>query len=328
MGIETAALAAAAGEMSAVAAPAVLGAAATTAGLGAAATGAAGAAGAALGTEAAIGAGTAIAPGSLEFANAVGAIGGDSLGAFISANGGFGTMTGAQSLMGAASAIGDSPIISALGKGMDAASSGQSKQAALPAPNTGPGATARPNQNPGLTQQSALMQPTQKSAGADPLAAVGFADGGEVGTAMLKQLFPDNIFERTRAKREQDAGLDGQGQGGGVTINVNAGAQQPQQPQQPVNRTEATTQSLKDFAAQVLNLIQGNANGGQVRTGSSDVKAGGEIRGPQSKDGKDNQLIKVAGGEGILPVDVMDVPGVPELVQHLIQTFHTPVAKS
>lgn len=327
MGIETAALAAAAGEMSAVAAPAVLGAAATTAGLGAAATGAAGAA---LGTEAAIGAGTAIAPGSLEFANAVGAIGGDSLGAFISANGGFGTMTGAESILGAASAIGDSPVVSALGKGMDAANAGQSKQqASLPAPNTGPGATARPNQNPGLTQQSALMQPMQSThTSADPLAAVGFADGGEVGTALLKQLFPDNIFERTRAKREQDAGLDGQGQG--VTINVNTGGapKSSSSTEQPVNRTEATTPSLNDFAGQLLHLIQGNANGGQVRTGSSDVKAGGEIRGPQSKDGKDNQLIKVAGGEGILPVDVMDVPGVPELVQHLIQTFHTPVAKS
>ena len=55
------------------------------------------------------------------------------------------------------------------------------------------------------------------------------------------------------------------------------------------------------------------------------MKAGGEIRGPQSKSGRDNQIIKVAGGEGILPVDVMDVPGVADLVQSLITAFHKPV---
>ena len=55
------------------------------------------------------------------------------------------------------------------------------------------------------------------------------------------------------------------------------------------------------------------------------MRAGGEIRGPESKSGKDNQIIKVAGGEGILPKDVMDVPGVADLVQNLIKTFHTPV---
>ena len=59
-----------------------------------------------------------------------------------------------------------------------------------------------------------------------------------------------------------------------------------------------------------------------VRHVEDDAEAGGKIRGPQSKSGKDNQLIAVAGGEGILPTDVMEVPGVPELVQNLIKTYH------
>ncbi len=48
-------------------------------------------------------------------------------------------------------------------------------------------------------------------------------------------------------------------------------------------------------------------------------------RGPESKTGEDNQVIAVAGGEGILPKDVMEVPGVPELVKSLIQKYHQPV---
>ena len=259
--------------------------------------------------------------GSLEAANLVGAIGGDALGAFISANQGFGTMTVAESVAGMGAALESSPYVQALQQGMEATgqeSEQQAKQSTAPAAYEQRG----PNQNPSLTQQSSLMQ-QNNSTSSSSLDALGFADGGRV------PMFPDNIFARTRQRREEEAGLTQPSSGqpnGNITINVGSG--QPQQPERPVPRTEAPTPSISEFADSVLKLIQhsvGYQDGGQVRTGSSDVKAGGEIRGPQSKSGRDNQIIKVAGGEGILPVDVMDVPGVADLVQSLITTFHQPV---
>lgn len=145
-----------------------------------------------------------------------------------------------------------------------------------------------------------------------------FADGGEV---------PQDIFARTRARREQEAGLNGSTQQpGNITINIGNAGDQKQEGKVP--RSEAQMPSMNDMAASIGNLLQsivGFQDGGKIRTGSSDVKAGGEIRGPESKSGRDNQIIKVAGGEGILPKDVMDVPGVADLVQSLIQTYHTPV---
>lgn len=75
-------------------------------------------------------------------------------------------------------------------------------------------------------------------------------------------------------------------------------------------------------AQQLLQSIQKLREGGNVRTGESDVKAGGKIRGPQTKDGEDNQLIAVGGGEGIIAADVMKVPGVEQLVQRLNEQFH------
>lgn len=54
----------------------------------------------------------------------------------------------------------------------------------------------------------------------------------------------------------------------------------------------------------------------------------GEIRGPKSKTGKDNQIIKVAGGEVFFLLMWMEVPGVADLVQNLIQTFSTLLAGS
>lgn len=75
---------------------------------------------------------------------------------------------------------------------------------------------------------------------------------------------------------------------------------------------------------QLLEAIRHHANGGQVRTGESDVQAGGKIRGPETKSGKDNQVIAVGGGEGIIAADVMKIPGVAELVQHLNDNYHTP----
>ena len=80
----------------------------------------------------------------------------------------------------------------------------------------------------------------------------------------------------------------------------------------------------KDASAQLLAAIQKHANGGQVRTGESDVQAGGKIRGPQTKDGEDNQVIAVGGGEGIIAADVMKIPGIAELVDHLNTNYHKP----
>ena len=331
MGIETAALLAAG-------AGAAGGTAATAAGvgaLGAAGAGAAGAAGAGLaaGTTAA-GAATAasgagVVAGSLEAANLVGAIGGDALGAFISANQGFGTMTAAESIAGMGAALESSPYVQALQQGMEAADQQPEqpvKQSTAPAAYEQRG----PNQNPSLTQQSSLMQ-QNNSTSSSSLDALGFADGGIVPS--LQSLFSDNIFARTSQRREQEAGLAPQSTPSNITINVGGQGQgqgQAGNQYQPGNvpRSTAETPSVSDFANSVLQLIRSGAgyqDGGQVRTGSSDVKAGGEIRGPQSKSGRDNQIIKVAGGEGILPVDVMDVPGVADLVQSLIATFHKPV---
>lgn len=148
-----------------------------------------------------------------------------------------------------------------------------------------------------------------------------FADGGEVPA--------QDIFASTLRRREQEAGLQPQSQSQqqpqGITINIGTAGDQKQEGKVPVS--EAQTPSMGQLANSIMKLIGGFQDGGRIRSGSSDVKAGGEIRGPESKSGKDNQIIKVAGGEGILPKDVMDVPGVADLVQSLIQTYHTPIKK-
>lgn len=75
----------------------------------------------------------------------------------------------------------------------------------------------------------------------------------------------------------------------------------------------------------LLAQMQKYAMGGKVRSGEADVQTGGKIRGKQSPEGKDNQVIGVAGGEGIIPKDVMDVPGVSEWLDKMIEQYHTPV---
>lgn len=77
----------------------------------------------------------------------------------------------------------------------------------------------------------------------------------------------------------------------------------------------------------LMEAIKKYQQGGQVRSGESDVQSGGKIKGPQSPTGEDNQVIGVAGGEGILAADVMEVPGVAELVKSLNDRFHTPTNK-
>jgi hypothetical protein len=329
MGIETAAL----GGLAAAGTGAA--AAGTAAGAGAALTGAEAIAAGLTAAEA----GTAVAAGTgAAGAAQMGAQAGAAMDAFIAANQGFGTMTIGESIGGLASAIGSnpiggiqglmaardtSPILSGLGdlaKGLTAAPDQpqQVKQSSAPAAYD----VQRPNQNPGLTQQSGLMQSSNYDSSASSLSALGFQDGGRVPRY-------ENIFERTRREREEAAGLrePSNGGGGGITINVGTPEQRPNPP-----RTEAPMPSIGELAESILQLLRGNssaedgyANGGRVRSGASDVLAGGEIRGPKSHSGRDNQIIKVAGGEGILPKDVMDVPGVADLVQNLITTFHTPI---
>lgn len=168
-----------------------------------------------------------------------------------------------------------------------------------------------------------------------------FADGGQVPETSnsLSKKFAGNLFEQTRQRREQEAGLNDAG-GAGITINVNTGggngsSQQQQPKQQQPSDAGGLAQQLRALLGfedggkvpdhmKLIEAIRHHANGGQVRTGESDVNAGGKIRGPETKSGKDNQVIAVGGGEGILAKDVMDVPGVPELVKALNDRFHTP----
>lgn len=169
---------------------------------------------------------------------------------------------------------------------------------------------------------------------------MGFEDGGNV-PDFIKDRQQNGFFAQTRNRREQEAGLNDNGSGGGVTINVNTGDAK-QQPKQETNPTTNLLQKLREIAGfshggqvpgpgdsmeaeKLLRALRHYANGGAIRTGQSDARAGGEIRGPESKTGEDNQVIAVAGGEGILPKDVMEVPGVPELVKSLIQKYHQPV---
>lgn len=321
MGIETAAIGALAPEILAgtAAATTAAGAGATAAGLGAAG---AGATAGALGAAEAAGA----VAGSLEAANAVGMLGGDALGAFISANQGWGTMTMAESLQGFMGALGESPVIQGLMAADEAANQGEEP----PTQSTAPAAydVQRPNQGADLTQSSSLMM--QDNYGeSSALAGLGFEDGGLV--PKIQQIFPDNIFARTRAAQEEQAGLGSQQ--GNVTINIGGSGQPyggmehspPQRPQQRVPVPPPSMEQLGIALQQFLGSFGQYQNGGKVRSGSSDVAAGGKIRGPQSKTGKDNQIIAVAGGEGIIPKDVMEVPGVADLLQSLIQTYHKPL---
>ena len=161
-------------------------------------------------------------------------------------------------------------------------------------------------------------------------AIFGFADGGQVPQNRAQQLSPDNIWARTRQSREEAAGLNDTGAGQGITINVNTGGSQGQQKQQESKPQPSAGDQILQMIRQQLGFADGgqippNVDTSKVRNGQSDVEAGGKIRGPQTKDGKDNQIIAVGGGEGIIPKDVMEVPGVAEGLRTLIQRYHTPV---
>lgn len=331
MGIETAAAALGALGSTAGAAAGTAAGAAGALGTGAALGSAAAGTGAALGAaEATAAAATGALAGTEAIASGVAAIGGDGLGALIALNGpSWGIMGPLEAAQGFMGAVMEAPVMQSLGNAMTASdaggqdvqiSSGSAQAEQLP----------MPNQGSALTGPSSLAAVgSSQDSDVSSLEALGLEDGGVVPrTNLLKQLLPDNIFDRTRQEREQQSG---------VTINVNTSQPQPQQeefanqrdffypekaaaPSKPPARQEES-----DIISSLINLIRGHADGGKVRSGAADAKAGGKIRGPQSETGHDNQIIKVAGGEGILPVDVMEVEGVPELVRGLIQAFHTPV---
>ena len=130
-----------------------------------------------------------------------------------------------------------------------------------------------------------------EAAGEEALAAL-LADGGVVPAGFTK------LFARPDGSGDMDGDVDG-----------------------AIPRNTLTPEQ------ELLAAVKKYNNGGAVRSGESDVQAGGRIRGKQSPTGQDNQVIGVAGGEGIIPKDVMDVPGVPEMLQGLIAKYHTPVRK-
>lgn len=180
MGIETAAALAAAAEAAAAGGAAAAGAAGTAAATAGTALGAAETAAAVGGAAAAEAGGATLAAGSMEFANAVGSIGGDALGALVSANQGFGTMTAMESMQGMLASVQSSPLV----EGLQAANSAANAEPEQPAkPYGGPtaGDPGRVNQNAALTQQSSLMQ--QSNNEEDELASlntIGYQDGGRV----------------------------------------------------------------------------------------------------------------------------------------------------
>ena len=150
------------------------------------------------------------------------------------------------------------------------------------------------------------------------------------------------MFNQVNQAREANAGLidPNAPAAGGIVINVNgggsAGNQAPGTAVQQPQGGAAIKQGLRGMfgfadggqidSSNLQRAIMQFASGGQVPHINQQTDSRGKIGGPQSMTGQDNQLVKVAGGEGVIPVDVMQQPGVPEMLQKLIQTYHKPVA--
>lgn len=139
------------------------------------------------------------------------------------------------------------------------------------------------------------------------------------------------LFAQTNAAREANAGIaDPNAPGaGGIVINVNGGGSAGNrapgtavQQQRPIGFADGGQIDTGNLQRAIMQF----ASGGQVPHINQQTDRAGKIQGPQSMSGQDNQLVKVAGGEGVIPVDVMQQPGVPEMLQQLIQKFHKPVA--
>ena len=157
---------------------------------------------------------------------------------------------------------------------------------------------------------------------------------------IASQLGGEDIWSRARERREREAGLSPQqqqgangGGAGGVVINVNAPSPQQSQEYKPYGGFEYPGGTLQGRAnggqitdsVDLMRALQHYAAGGQVPHIMEQTNSAGRLTGPQSKSGRDNQLVAVAGGEGVIPKDVMEVDGVPQLLQQLIQKYHTPV---
>lgn len=166
-------------------------------------------------------------------------------------------------------------------------------------------------------------------------------DGGTVENSFsnpINRAFTDNIFERTRQEREAAAGL------GAAPVVVNIGQPQlspvpkstmmdepapMQQPHQKSGGFFSRLLGLEDGGmvddSNLQSAIQKYASTGQAPHINERTNSNGKLGGPQTKTGRDNQIVAVAGGEGVIPKDVMEVEGVPELLRSLIQTYHTKV---
>lgn len=164
-----------------------------------------------------------------------------------------------------------------------------------------------------------------------------YADGGKIMDAttlfqnLIQRLAPQNIFEQTRQRREQEAGTQPSTKDqnrGGVVINVNTGPSQ--EPYGGFERPGGTLPGRADGGQieddnNLAAAIRHYAMSGTAPSLASRTDSAGKITGPQSRSGRDNQLVAVGGGEGVIPKDVMEVDGVPQLLQQLIQKYHTPV---
>lgn len=175
----------------------------------------------------------------------------------------------------------------------------------------------------------------------------GILMGGETSNSLSRR-FQENIWEQARRRQEAEAmGTGSAPPAGGITINVGTPA-----PATPTAAPQAKEPSLLDDLTNMLrdsmresirrdrgyadggqitdtgNLqraIQRHANGGAVPHIMDRTSKSGTLGGPQSQSGRDNQLVAVAGGEGVIPVDVMQVPGVSDLLKNLISTYHKKV---
>lgn len=186
----------------------------------------------------------------------------------------------------------------------------------------GPG----PGGGPGYADGGTIVDETQAKQGlAAQILAMILGSGQAGGGGLVSQ---------TNRAREVNAGLEepnAPGQGG-IVINVNGGGGAASGNRAP--GTAVQNQRAIGFAdggqidsGHLQRAIMQFASGGQVPHINQQTDRAGKIGGPQSMSGQDNQLVKVAGGEGVIPVDVMQQPGVPEMLQKLIQTYHKPVAQ-
>ena len=171
----------------------------------------------------------------------------------------------------------------------------------------------------------------------DPATFYSKADGGQIMDVstlfqnLIQRLAPQNIFEQTRQRREQEAGTQPSTKDqnrGGVVINVNTGPSQ--EPYGGFERPGGTLPGRADGGQieddnNLAAAIRHYAMTGGAPSLASRTDSAGKITGPQTKSGRDNQLVAVAGGEGVIPKDVMEVDGVPQLLQQLIRAHHTPV---